>query len=116
MARPLPKTTAPADVKNQRIFHRTGPVAAPSSPANNQCGGAMSIAAPRRRSQPGGVRTTIAAIPPARKIQRISCSVHPVTTPLTAKMTHNSRSRPSVSFTSLVALRAMIAMTAAPMP
>src|SRR5437899_13032861 len=30
MARPLPNTTAPAPVKNQRIFKRTGMVAGPS--------------------------------------------------------------------------------------
>ena len=39
-----------------------------------------------------------------------------VVSALAAKRTHNSLSFPSESLTSLSALRAMIAMTAAPMP
>ncbi len=116
MASPLPKTTAPAPMKKTRIFHSTGRVAGPSSPATNQCGGTKSIAVVRNRSQLGGVRISIAATPAARKIQRISFSVQPVTIALTMKMIQSRRSRARVSFTSLVALRAMMAITAAPIP
>ena len=59
--------------------------------------------------------------PPRRARSRrtpttISRSVHAVTTALTAKSAHSSRSRAIVVRTSFTALRAMIAMTAAPMP
>ena len=113
MASPLPKTTAPAAVKNQRIFHRSGSVAGPPSPASSQCGGTRAAAAPGQRN---GVRTSITPTPERRKIQRISFSVQPVTTALMRKTSQRSRSRASVILSSLTALRAITAITAAPIP
>ena len=46
----------------------------------------------------------------------ISDSVQAVVIALTANSPHSRRSLPSVIFTSLSALRAMMAITAAPMP
>ena len=54
--------------------------------------------------------------PEATKSQMISLAVQAVTARLTAKIPHSSRSRPSVVRASRVALHAMIAITAAPMP
>jgi len=70
-------------------------------------------AAPARGN---GVRTSITATPEARKIQSTSCSVQAVTTALTRNVPQRRKSRASVILTSLNALRAMTAMTAAPMP
>ena len=113
MARPLPNTTAPAPVKNQRIFKRTGMVAGPSSPASSQCAGKIESAdVPRQK----GVRTSMETTPDSRNTQTISLSVQAVTSALTAKIPQSSQSRARVIFTSFTALRAMMAMTAAPMP
>ncbi len=46
----------------------------------------------------------------------ISCEVHAVETARTANIPHSSLSLPSVSFVSLNADRAMIPITAAPIP
>src|SRR6185503_1522821 len=73
---------------------------------------AFVVAAPQR----GGTRTTSATTPLAMNNQMISDSVHAVATVLMANSAQSSRSRASVSLTSLMALRAMIVMTAAPMP
>ena len=62
------------------------------------------------------VFTPSARAPAPRKIQMISFSVTAVTMPLTAKIPMSSLSRPTVMRMSLTALRAMMAMTAAPMP
>jgi hypothetical protein len=48
--------------------------------------------------------------------QKISDSVHAVTSALITKRSQSRRSRPSVILTSLAALRTMMAITAAPMP
>ena len=61
-------------------------------------------------------RTISATTPEARNSQMISDSVQAVVSALTPNSAHSSRSFPRVSFTSLSALRAMMAMTAAPMP
>src|SRR5215471_9428884 len=73
---------------------------------------ALVAAAPQR----GGIRTISATTPLARNSQTISDSVHAVATVLTANRTQSNRSRASVSLTSLMALRAMMVMTAAPTP
>src|SRR6266851_2800563 len=113
IARPLPNTTAPAPVKNQRIFNRTGMVAGPSRPASSHCVGKIArVEAPRQN----GVRTSMATTPESRKTHTISLSVQPVTSALMAKIAHRSQSRARVILTSFTALRAMIAMTAAPIP
>ena len=90
MARPLPKTKAPALAKNQRIWPRTSGVAA-----------TMKHAGAERLSHAGGAWATIAVTPHSRNSQRISDSVHAVTTAMTAKITHCSRSLAIVSLASL---------------
>jgi hypothetical protein len=60
-------------------------------------------------------RQTRDATPASRKSQTISDSVHAVISPLTTKMIHATVSL-SVLRVSFHALRAMIAITAAPMP
>jgi hypothetical protein len=64
----------------------------------------------------GKERTTKTSSPLARKTQMISDSVQAVMMALPAKTAQSSRSFLMVKRTSLKALRAMIAMTAAPMP
>ena len=58
----------------------------------------------------------MATTPESRNTQTISLSVQAVTSALTAKIPHSSQSRASVILTSFTALRAMMAMTAAPIP
>ena len=55
-------------------------------------------------------------IPQSTNSQASSVSVHAVTSAVNAKQIHSSRSRPTVVRTSFTALRATIAITAAPMP
>ena len=64
----------------------------------------------------GGPRVSAGMSPHNRNTQMISDSVQAVTTALAAKMAHRSRSRPSVIRTSFSTLRAMMAITAAPIP
>ena len=54
--------------------------------------------------------------PPRRKSQIISCEVHAVETASNKNTAHNSLSFPIVSLVSLKAERAMIPITAAPIP
>src|SRR5215471_5072355 len=70
------------------------------------------VLAPQR----GGKRTTSATTPLPRKSQTISDSVQAVATALAVNSAHSRRSRAIVIRTSLTALRAMMAMTAAPTP
>ena len=55
-----------------------------------------------------------AIAPHSRKSHTISDSVQAVVTARAAQMVHSSQSLPMVPFTKLMALRAMIAITAAP--
>jgi hypothetical protein len=58
----------------------------------------------------------MATAPETRNNHRTSDSVQAVTMALIPNSVHRSQSRATVSFVSLYALRAMIAITAAPMP
>jgi len=58
----------------------------------------------------------MAATPHRRKSQRISASVHAVTTAMSAQITHCRRSFAMVSFASLYAAIVMMPMTTAPTP
>ncbi len=82
--------SAPALVKNQKIWARTSGVTATARQAGAE-----------RRNQAGGDCATIAMTPDSRKSHRISDSVHAVTTAITAKMTHWSLSFEIVSLASL---------------
>ncbi len=115
MASPLPNTNAPASVKYQAIRH-SSPGFGPRSPATSQPNhgaiesavvvlwdGSHAFAISARRPQP-------------RNTHRISFSVHAVTSALATRIRMSSGSLPTVRRPSLTALRAMIAITAAPMP
>src|SRR4051812_14909646 len=116
MARPLPNTNAPASAKYQKTFHNVAPDAGPCSPVSSQGGSGASARAPARPSRPGGALTSSATTPEATNTQTISDSVQAVTTALTPNRAASSQSLPTVMRTSLQALRAMMAMTAAPTP
>ena len=107
MARPLPKTNAPASVKYQAIRQSVSCVAGPERPVK-RIGGASGI--PRATDPLGSRRdrTSTARIPAPRKTQTISDSVQAVTSAATANSPHRSASLPSVSRVSLKAPRAMI--------
>ena len=90
MARPLPKTKAPAFAKNQRICARSSGVTARATHTGAE-----------RLSHAGGPWATITATPQSRNSQRISDSVQAVTTAITAKISHCSLSLAMVSFASL---------------
>ena len=64
----------------------------------------------------GRARTTSASAPAPTNTHTISDSVQAVATAATANKPQRSASRPRVSRVSLTTLRAMIAMTAAPIP
>ncbi len=64
----------------------------------------------------GGALTSRTSAPAARNSQTISVAVKAVTARRTAKMPQGRRSFWTVIFTSLTLLRAMMAMTAAPIP
>jgi hypothetical protein len=85
--------------------------AAPMAGANASGHAAAARGGPAER-----VRTNTGTSPDATNSQMISDSVHAVTTRLTPNSAQSRRSRASVMLTSFVALRAMIAMTAAPIP
>jgi hypothetical protein len=74
-------------------------------------GGTTDSAARERPSCTSRVTT-----PQPRISETTSASNAAVAIAFAAKIAHSSRSRPSVSRTSLYALRRMMAMTAAPMP
>ena len=105
MARPLPKTNAPALAKNHKIWPSTSGVATTTKHAGAE-----------RFNQAGGACTTMAARPHSRKSHRISVSVHAVTIAMRAKMTHCRRSFAIVSLASLYAAMVMMPMTTAPTP
>src|SRR5262249_28652415 len=109
-------TKAPASVKYQRMVHSDCPVAGPWSPLINHTtsdGGRIDIA---RAVNQGQQRTSNTSTPLARKTQMISDSVQAVINALPTKTTQSKRWGLSVSRTSLKALRAIIAMTAARIP
>jgi hypothetical protein len=68
------------------------------------------------RPSRGGARTSRFTAPPIRKIQTISEWVRTVTRALAVKISASSQSAPTATRTSFQALRARMAMTAAPMP
>ena len=88
--------------------------AVPLIPATNQSGMTPRLLLPPPSR--GGALSSIVITPLARKSHTISDSVRAVTVPLPANSAHKSQSFDSVILTSLKALRAMIAITAAPMP
>src|SRR5712692_77141 len=114
IARPLPKTNRPAPAKYPRIV--------PSRPTDGSAGPAARSSAsdadllPPPAPPRGAVRTRTGTRPDARNTQTISVPVHAVTPALSANNAQRNRSRPSVIRTSLIALRAMTAITAAPTP
>ena len=115
IASPLPKTNSPAPAKYTRIFQSTpsdvGPPSAVASP-----GTAGMHARARDAGALSRPRRSIGTSPHNRKTQMISDSVQAVTSALAVKSTQSNRSRPSVIRTSFRTLRAMMAITAAPIP
>ena len=116
MARPLPNTNAPASAKYQPIRHSVSLVAGPARPATSPGGSSTSPRAALGRRANGLARTTSASAPAPTNTQTISDSVQAVTSAATANRLQSSTSRPRVSRVNFTALRAMMAMTAAPMP
>ncbi len=112
IARPLPKTKAPASAKYHAMRQSVLASAGPCSPLTRSGQGITRAA----RARCAGSRRSRYVTPAARKSQTISDSVHAVTAALARKRTHSATSRSSVLRASFQALRAMIAMTAAPMP
>src|SRR5207247_195108 len=82
----------------------------------DEAGAGQEGGGPREKAAEGTGRTASATSPPTTKSHTPSDSVHAVTTAANAKIAHRRRSPPSVKRTSFVALRPMIAITAAPMP
>ncbi len=112
IASPLPKTNAPASVKYQAIFQSTEPSAGPCNPVRRSGQGNTAAV-----TLPAGGRAAIAPRTPAtRNTPTISVSVIAVTSAEAPKNTHRSFAFPIVAFASFHALRAMIPMTAAPIP
>src|SRR5206468_1635433 len=115
IASPLPNTNRPAPAKYSRIFHSTPTEAGPPSAVRSRgpvdrkatAGAATAV----RRSC-----TTTGTSPHNRNTQMISDSVQAVTRALTVNRSQRSLSRPSVMRTSFRTLRAMMAMTEAPIP
>src|SRR5438552_1172207 len=64
----------------------------------------------------GGALTNIAITPHSKKSHTISDLVQAVVIASAVKIAHRSQSLPTVPRTSLIALRTMIAITAAPIP
>src|SRR5262245_24414495 len=98
MARPLPKTNAPALVKNQNICQRRWSAeGAPASIAR----GNTAAAGPLRRIHWGGALANHTTQPAARNNSTTSDSIAMVTAALTKKMDQSSQSLPSVLLVSL---------------
>ena len=115
MARPLPNTNAPASAKYQ-VIHNVAELAGPCSPLTHHASHGATDNGRQARRNCGPVRTSGTTKPHSRKIQTISDSVQAVTMALTANSSHRSQSCDKVMRVSLTALRAIIAITAAPMP
>jgi len=94
------------------IRHSVALDAGPSRPVTSS-GHGNSAATGAERT---GKRATSITTPLRRNSQATSDSVQAVTSALSAKIAHATRSPPSVERMSFQALRPMIAMTAAPMP
>jgi hypothetical protein len=112
------ETTGTSDSKDERYFrlHKSkskefimlGPVKQSSGKSDENV-----LLAGRRVGKALASKFTA---PPSRKSQMISCEVHAVETARIANIPQSSLSFPSVSFVSLNAERAIMPMTAAPMP
>src|SRR5439155_19701217 len=102
MARPLPKMKAPAFAKNQKSWRSRSGVATTRH------------AAFARRRNAGGAFATRATTPQRTKSETSSDSVHPVTTAITEKTSHWSRSLDSDSRESCQAATVKSAKAAAP--
>ena len=112
MASPLPKTNAPASAKYQAM-RQSSPTPGPRIPEKSQVGtsSADKVAGDGRHAF-----ARSATNPQPKKIQMNSFSVQPVTIALTANKAMRTGSLPTVDRASFQALRAMMAMTAAPIP
>src|SRR5690606_3890802 len=91
IARPLPKTNAPAFVKNQAICHSFSDGVANAAVVIATATGAVSNAG---KIFFGGAFNSQVTIPPARISQMLSDSVSHVDTARTIKITHNNLSFP----------------------
>ena len=114
IASPLPNTNAPAFAKNTQIVESVAGVAGPPRPLTSHGRGrqnAAVVATAGRRP-----RASSAATPEAMKSHTSSDSVQPVTSAFTTNSIQSSGSPATVERVSLYALRAMIAITAAPTP
>src|SRR4051812_48359036 len=116
MARPLPKTNAPASAKNQPIFQSVPAVASPWTPLSIQLQSDHGATANIPAEPLGMDLTALATTPLSTNSQMASDSLQAVTSALSMKMPHSRRSPASVSFSSFCTLRAMMEMTAAPIP
>jgi hypothetical protein len=115
IARPLPNTKAPASVKYQPIRQSVSGVAGAARPVI-RTGGSAIAPSTGERPRSSGERTRTASSPAPRKTHRTSDSVQAVTIAAIENSPHSRMSRPSVRRVSFTALRAMTAITAAPMP
>ena len=116
MARPLPKTNAPASAKKRSILISVPPDATPCSPVTKTFAQGANDRAAVALLRRGGAFTIKATAPLRRKTQTTSRAVHAVTRVFKAKRLQRSQSFASVIRTSFTALRATMAITAAPMP
>src|SRR3954451_3530754 len=101
MARPLPKTNAPASAKYQPRVHRVAAEAGPANPEIDQSERGSIPSAPLAFTHLGGAFAHMASTPLARNSQMISDSVQAVTIVLTENSAQSKRSRAKVIFTSL---------------
>src|SRR4029453_7431424 len=114
IARPLPKTKAPALAKNQPMVQSVCGAAGPPRPVVSQAQGSTAGATAAARDRKPRARHE--RPPAATKSQTSSDSVQAVTRALAPKSAHSNGSRPTVEADSFQALRATMAITAAPTP
>src|SRR5437016_2310722 len=116
IASPLPNTNSPAAAKYANTFQSTPTDATPVRPDVSHAGHGATSNALLASDGRTRARASSGMNPEATKTQTISLAVQAVTATLTANSPQSNRSRPSVARASFAALRAMIAITAAPMP
>src|SRR6266478_7137432 len=92
MAKPLPKTKAPAFRKNRKRVPIVAAVAVPSAPVNSFSIPTKAAAARCENFNRGGALMNIETSPQSKKSQTISDSFHAVVTARAVKSAHNSQS------------------------
>src|SRR5215471_6837485 len=97
MARPLPKTNAPAFTKNRNRAPRVLSAAVPYAPVVSVLRLGNANEADAGRLSLGGARSSMAITPHARNNQTISDCLHAVVIVITRNTAHRTRSRPIVA-------------------